>query len=112
MSAFIKIFCYCVGALLMAASGVDCSRQTGNRHQGEELMPQKSIEVVLKDHTDELMSIPGVVGTAQGFCDDKPCIKVYVHELTPELEGKIPKNIEGYAVDIEATGEIRALPKQ
>jgi hypothetical protein len=36
---------------------------------------------------------------------------VYVDELTPELEGKIPKKIEGYAVDIEVTGEIRALPK-
>jgi hypothetical protein len=75
-------------------------------------MPQKSIEVVLKEHTDELMALPGVVGTAQSLCDDKPCIKVYVDELTPELKGKIPKKIEGYAVDIEVTGEIRALPKK
>ncbi len=75
-------------------------------------MPKKSIEIVLQEHTDELMSMPGVVGTAQSLCDDKPCIKVYVLELTPELEKKIPKNLEGYAVDIEVTGEIRALPKK
>lgn len=74
-------------------------------------MPKKSIDVVLKEHTDELMSVSGVVGTAQSLCDDKPCIKVYVLELTPALKKKIPKNIEGYKVDIEVTGEIRALPQ-
>ena len=72
-------------------------------------MPKKSIEIVLQEHTDELMSLAGVVGTAQGLCHDKPCIKVYVIDLTPELEKKIPKTIEGYVVDVEATGEIRAL---
>ena len=71
----------------------------------------KTIETVLKEQTDKLMSLPGVVGTAQGLCDDKPCIKVYVAELTAELEKKIPKKVEGYVVDIEVTGEFRALPK-
>jgi hypothetical protein len=111
MPADLKTFCCFVGALFIAASGIDCSRKAGHRQKGEEVMPKKSIEIVLQEHTDELMSISGVVGTAQSLCDDKPCIKVYVLELTPELERKIPKNLEGYAVDIEATGEIRALPK-
>ena len=75
-------------------------------------MPEKPIEAVLKEHTDNLMALPGVVGTAQGLCDDKPCIKIYVVALTPELEQKIPKNLEGYPVDIEVTGEFRALPKR
>lgn len=112
MSAGLKIFCCFMGALLIVMSGIDCSRKADNRHKGEEVMPKKSIEIVLQEHTDELMSMPGVVGTAQSLCDDKPCIKVYVLELTPELEKKIPKNLEGYAVDIEVTGEIRALPKK
>jgi len=75
-------------------------------------MPKKSIEVVLKEHTDELMAMSGVVGTAQGLCDNKPCIKVYVVALTPELKKKIPKSLEGYAVEVEVTGEFRALPKK
>ena len=75
-------------------------------------MSQRPIEVVLKEHTDELMAMSGVVGTAQGLCDDKPCIKVYVAALTSELKKKIPKNLEGYQVMVEVTGEFRALPKR
>lgn len=74
-------------------------------------MAEKAIEQVLKEHTAKLMSLPGVTGTAQGLCDDKPCIKVYVIKKTPELEQKIPETIEGYPVMIEETGEIRALPE-
>ena len=74
-------------------------------------MPAKAIDEVLREHTKSLMSIPGVVGTAQGLCDDKPCIKVYVIKETPELKQKIPQTLEGYPVMIEETGEIRALPK-
>lgn len=74
-------------------------------------MPAKTIEEVLKDHTKELMSVPGVVGTALGLCDDTPCIKVYVVKKTSELDQKIPDILEGYPVMIEETGEIRPLPE-
>ena len=75
-------------------------------------MPERAIEVVLKDHTDKLMALPGVVGTAQGLREERPCIKVYVAEMTPELEQAIPEKLEGYVVDVEVTGEFRALPKK
>ena len=73
-------------------------------------MTSRTIEQVLEAYTDEWMSIPGVVGTAQGLEDGKPCIKVYVIEKTAELDGRIPKVSHGYPVVMEATGEIRALP--
>ncbi|MBI1924994.1 hypothetical protein HYR99_12195 [Candidatus Poribacteria bacterium] len=57
------------------------------------------------------MSIPGVVGTAQGVCDGKPCIKVFVITKTPELERKIPRVLEGHPVMVQETGEIQALPQ-
>ena len=72
-------------------------------------MPAKAIEEVLKEHTDEWMSIPGVVGTAIGEYNGKPCIKVLVVKKTKELTEKIPSRVEGFPVIIEATGEIRAL---
>ncbi len=75
----------------------------------EKSMPKKTIEAVLKEHTDSLMSIPGVVGTAQGLCAGKPCIKVYVVKKTPDLVKQIPSTLEGYEVTIQETGEIRAL---
>ncbi len=72
-------------------------------------MAGKTIEAVLKQHTDRLMSLPGVVGTAIGVCEGTPCIKVLVVKKTPELVNEIPQTLEGYPVVIEETGEIRAL---
>jgi len=39
---------------------------------GEKRMVGRSIGEVLKEHTDRLMSLPGVVGTAQGLCLENP----------------------------------------
>ena len=75
-------------------------------------MPTKTIEEVLKEHTDEWMSIPGVVGTAIGEYKGKPCIKVLVVKKTKELTEKIPSRVEGFPVVIEETGEIRALESE
>ena len=50
-----------------------------------------------------------VVGTAQGECAAQPCIKVFVAKKTPELLREIPSTIDGYLVDVQETGDIRAL---
>jgi len=71
-----------------------------------------TIEEVINEHTEELMSIPGVVGVGQGLCDTNPCIKIYVIKKTPYLDKKIPNVLDSYKVMIEVTGEIRAQPKQ
>ena len=71
-------------------------------------MTQRPIEDVQRAHTDELMKLVGVVGTAIGLCDAKPCIKVLVARRTPELRQAIPDSLEGYRVMIEETGVIRA----
>jgi hypothetical protein len=88
-----------------------CADKKVGDHHGGNIMPAKTIEEVLKDHTKELMSVPGAVGTALGLCDDTPCIKVYVVKKTSELDQKIPDILEGYPVMIEETGEIRPLPE-
>ncbi len=81
-----------------------CSQQ-GN----QTVMQKKTIQTVLKEHTDRLMSLPGVVGTAQGLCAGKPCIKVFVVKKTPDLLKQIPSTLEGYTVAVQETGEFRAL---
>lgn len=75
-------------------------------------MPRRNIREVLKRHTDGLMSIPGVVGTAQGLCEGKPCIKVFVTKKTDEIMLQIPSTIESYAVRIEESGTFKALGTQ
>ena len=74
-------------------------------------MPSKPIKKVLEEHTLKLMSIEGVIGTAEGLCNGKPCIKVYVIKKTRQLTQRIPTTLEGYPVVIEETGEFRALPE-
>ena len=72
-------------------------------------MTAPDITDVLARHTPRLMAVPGVVGTAEGEQDGRPCIVVYVQEQTPEIERAIPKSIEGHPVRIEVSGEIGPL---
>ena len=101
-----------IGVIVFASTIVTCSNKIVDDRQGEKTMPARPIEEVLSEHTDELMSIRGVVGTAQGLFDDKPCIKVFVVKKTPELDQKIPNVLEGHPVVVEETGEIQALPEE
>jgi len=80
--------------------------------RGKAMMSGRTIEQVLRAHTGELMSLPGVVGTAQGLCASRPCIKVYVIKKNAELGQRIPDTIEGYPVTIEETGTFRTLPER
>jgi len=70
---------------------------------------RKSIESVLEAHTDALMSLPGVVGTAISKCAGQECIKVFVVKKDPNLLSKIPAKIDGFPVIVQETGELRAL---
>jgi hypothetical protein len=70
-----------------------------------------SIEDVLKKHTPDLMSIPGVIGTAYGRKSGKDCILVLVAKKTTEITKKIPSTLEGFPIVIQETGDIRSLGK-
>jgi hypothetical protein len=115
VSAFhmnLKAIIFFIGIIVFGSSADPCGGQRRNDRSGEEGMPGKNIEEVLKEHTPELMSTPGVVGTAQGLCEGQPCIKVFAVEKTRDLEQKIPHTLEGYPVVIEETGRFRALPEK
>ncbi len=68
-----------------------------------------TIQQVLEEHTPAWMALPGVVGTAIGEQDGRPCIRVYVTGATDELRARIPATAESYPVMLEPTGELRAL---
>ena len=52
--------------LWFAATMVSCSREQAINGQEDSSMPNRSLEEVLQQHTDSLMAMSGVVGTAQG----------------------------------------------
>ena len=63
----------------------------------------KRRDLVFVPHT-----LPGVVGTAQGQCGERPCTRILVVEATPNLLALIPTTIDGYPVEVSESGEIRA----
>ena len=99
------------GIIVIALSVGFHSCGSNKIHQGENSMHQKTIREALETHAPELMSIPGVAGTAIGEHKGESCIIVMVIEMTPELTGKIPSTIEGFPVIIKQTGELKALDK-
>lgn len=66
---------------------------------------------VLRRHSDSLMAIPGVVGVARGEKNGAPTIYVMVERMNDALRRALPDSIEGYAVDVSVTGEIKAQPE-
>jgi len=100
-------FCLVAGVCLLA-----CVTARPADQGEQDVMAKKTIDEVLGEHSGRLMSIPGVVGTAEGLKDGRPSVKVLVIQKTTELERKIPRELDGYPVEIIETGEIRAYPKK
>ena len=86
----------------MVASTTSCTRS-----DRESTVPA-NVSQVLERHSDSLMSIPGVVGTAEGSCAGRPCILVLVERDTPALRKAVPAQLDGIQVEIRETGRIRA----
>ncbi len=107
-----KLLLLSIGLLLLVAGGVACGQPSAEAVPEERTLVEKPIEQVLQEHTDSLMALPGVVGTALGLCADEPCIQVFVVEANEELLKQIPEAIEGYTVDVQQTGELKALDQK
>jgi hypothetical protein len=89
---------------------IGCAKEKAGREENQ--MQSKTIQEVLKSHTPDLMSIPGVMGTAIGEQDGKPCIVVMVVQKTADSAKKIPSTLEGFPVVIKKVGEIRMLDEK
>jgi len=73
---------------------------------GRATVRERSIDEVLAAHTDSLMALPGVVGTAIGLCGGERCIKVLVADSNAATKRRLPDRLEGYRVLVEVTGTI------
>ena len=99
-----------ISLIFVGLGAASCKGEIIDDHSAKTKAITLSIEEAIKEHSEELMSIPGVVDVGQGRCGNNACIKVYIIKRTPELEKEIPGLLEGYEVSIEITGEIRAHP--
>jgi len=76
----------------------------------KETNTELTIEQVKKKYEMQLLTeIDGITGIGIGDEAGKPVIKVYVEKNTKPLQEKIPRQLEGYCVRTEVTGEFKAL---
>lgn len=96
-------------ATIAAAIGLaSCGGGAGGNQEERQAVTSKPIEAVLAAHSDSLMALPGVVGTAIGLCDGARCIRVFLAAPNDATRLRIPARLEGYPVKVEVTGPIRA----
>lgn len=90
------------------AFAVGCQK---NMAQNNSPNQKRDINAVLRDHDEELLAIPGVVGVYVALLEDgkTPCLKVMLARESAETTRALPKTLEGYPVVVEVTGEIRPL---
>ena len=100
---------FTIASALLAGALVACagSHRSEKNRGTDGTVANRSINEVLAAHTDSLMKLPGVVGTAVGLCDGERCIKVLLADSNPETKRKIPARLEGYRVTVEVTGTIK-----
>lgn len=60
---------------------------------------------MLAAYKSELLSVPGVVGIAEGEADGRPCLVVLVERPLPGL----PTELAGYPVRVRESGPLTAL---
>ena len=100
-----------VGGCTAATSATAAPQNTVEAGNGA--MPKEVVDsatAVRDRHKDQLMSIPGVVGTGIGISDQpgQPEIEVYLKKLTPEAQAAAPKTVEGVPVKLIETGGVVA----
>jgi len=97
-----------VAPVVLAGAMAACSGSQSGAGQGRDTnVAARGIDDVLAAHTDSLLALPGVVGTAIALCDGERCIKVFLADSSAATTDRIPPRLEGYRVVVEVTGTVR-----
>jgi hypothetical protein len=68
-----------------------------------------TVDEVLQKNQERLMTLPEVVGVGEGEQDGTPVVVIMVKQMTPELKNSLPRQLDGYPVRIDVTGEVSAF---
>jgi hypothetical protein len=108
MRRYAFLFLTVAVAMAILAITLTCVKRKNTQMINER---SRSIEQVFDTHRDSLLSIPGVVGAGIARLDEKPCIMVMVRQKSDSTLEQIPKELDGYEVIVEETGQLKALGK-
>jgi len=64
---------------------------------------------VIERHSDSLMAIPGVVGVYEGQTRGRTVIRVMLLAKVDSTLRRIPRQLEGYPVEVEVGGPIEPM---
>ncbi|PKM81125.1 MAG: hypothetical protein CVU88_04135 [Firmicutes bacterium HGW-Firmicutes-13] len=83
-----------------------------NRNQKRSFLMSKKEEDKIRQAKEKLstklMVIKGVVGIGIGKYEDSTCLVVFLEKDVEDLRQKIPQQFEGFKVNVEVTGRIKA----
>lgn len=95
-----------VGGCTSAATSQTAQADVEAENVGMSKEVAEAATAVRDRHENELMSIPGAVGTGIGLGDQpgQPAIEIYVRKLTPQAQAAAPKEVEGIPVKLIENG--------
>ncbi|MBI3988373.1 MAG: hypothetical protein HY347_02020 [candidate division NC10 bacterium] len=93
------------GATIVGCASISDEAAAGGAPKVNEQELQAAM-AVQRRHEDALMAIPGVVGVGIGrsAATGRLVLRVYLEQMTPEIEQAIPQAIEGLSVEKVVTG--------
>ena len=95
-------------ALLLLAAGC---RPASESKPVRKTVKTGPITEVLAARTPELLRIDGVIGTGEGTEGGERVIVLFVTRRTPELDAKLPRELDGYGVVVREAGDVTAPPR-
>ena len=98
-------------SLVLLLAGASANRKNADQglpsEEARDMTDLRPINEVLRGHEDEILAIPGVTMIIIGAnLQGEPCIKVGVEVANADVEERIPREMEGWPVVIEETGEV------
>lgn len=67
---------------------------------------------VLAEHRAALMAVPGVMGTAIGICDGRPCVLIFVVDERARARLADRDSLGGFPVRIQISGPFQPRPDE
>jgi len=87
-----------------------CAPESKPANEEAEMSHEKTIADVIRAHGERLLAIEGVSMVSEGLSESgHPCIKIGLIEENEELRASLPKELEGFPVEIEITGEFKPM---
>jgi hypothetical protein len=92
--------------LLPVLAFAGCDGGGGRERRAPTMTAARAIEL----HADSLMAIPGVAGVYEGRTDQgETVLRVMLVSRSAEAERRIPRELEGYRVELEVSGKIEPM---